>query len=197
MSRGLSATVIAQITGDFIPVIYFVKLEFDGGDLLLWTGEGTKDFQPDITIAADTYTGSGELLTISPINESARLESTGVTLVLNITNAGDVEALALAEYYQGRQATIYEAYHDGAQTLVQEGDGSHAHTIRFLGFMEVMVIDDAAQTITLRIESPLSKIKKMSLRRYVTADQRIEFPTDKGPSFVTSLNSGKKIDWED
>ena len=76
MSRGLTSAMESAASADVVRPIYLVKMAFDvtvtTDELNLWSGRG------DLAYGGDTYTGVGDLLSISQMQEtsdmSVRLE---------------------------------------------------------------------------------------------------------------------------
>ena len=61
MSRTLSTEMQAVASAELVRPIYLVKMEFDSGDLFLWSGLG------NLVYSGDTYVGTGDLMAISPV----------------------------------------------------------------------------------------------------------------------------------
>jgi len=148
MSRTVPAALLTALDGDEIDVFYAVDLAFDSSNIRLWTGYGDK------TINSNTYTGSGNLLTIDGLEEASDLSARGTTLTLNGLD-GTIVTYALTEEYQGRLVTIYW------------GVGNNTVEV-FSGFMDKMTIQDSAEgaTIQLTVESRLIVLERPNVRRY-------------------------------
>jgi len=148
MSRTVPAALLTALDGDKIEVFYAVDLDFDSGNMRFWTGYGDK------TINSQTYTGTGNLLTIDGLEEVSDLSARGTTLTLNGLDS-TIVSYALTEEYQGRLVTIYW------------GVGSETVEV-FSGFMDKMTIQDSGETstISLTVESRLVVLERSSVRRY-------------------------------
>lgn len=148
MSRTVPAALLTALDSDEIEVFYAVDLAFDSGNMRLWTGYGDK------TISSQTYTGTGNLLTIDGLEEVSDLSARGTTLTLNGLDS-TIVSYALTEEYQGRLVTIYW------------GVGSNTVEI-FRGYMDKMTIQDAGETstISLTVESRLIALERANVRRY-------------------------------
>ena len=182
MSRTVPAALLTALDSDQIEVFYAVDLAFDSGNMRLWTGYGDK------TINSQTYTGTGNLLTIDGLEEASDLSARGTTLTLNGLDS-TIISYALAEEYQGRLVTIYW------------GVGSETVEV-FSGYMDKMTIQDAAEsaTISLTVESRLIALERANVRRY-TRESHAGVRTAKGLSgsdtffdWVTKLQD-KQIVW--
>ena len=148
MSRTVPAALLTALDGDEIEVFYAIDLDFDSGNMRLWTGYGNK------TINGNTYTGTGNLLAIDGLEEASDLSARGTTLTLNGLDSAII-SYALTEEYQGRLVTIYWGV--GTETVEV-----------FSGFMDKMTIQDTAETatISLTVESRLIVLERPNVRRY-------------------------------
>lgn len=182
MSRTVPAALLTALDSDEIEVFYAVDLAFDSGNVRLWTGYGDK------TINSNTYSGTGDLLTIDGLEEVSDLSSRGTTLTLNGLDT-TIVTYALTEDYQGRLVTIYW------------GVGSNTVEV-FSGYMDKMTIQDAGDsaTISLTVESRLIVLERPNVRRY-TRESHAGVRTAKGLSgsdtffdWVTNLQD-KQVVW--
>ena len=184
MARTLTAGMVTEVTAESLRPILLCKLAFDSGDLNLWTGIG------DLSFAGDTYTGAGDILNFTPVQESESLIAHGLTGSLSgIPSA--IIAIALDEDYMGRAADLWFGALTAASALV-------ADPVKvFGGLMDVMTIEDAGETATVTIsaENRLARLEKPRVRRYTPDDQAIDYVGDKGLDFVTALNDGREIVW--
>lgn len=182
MSRTVPAALLSALSGDEIEVFYAVDLAFDSVNLRLWTGYGDK------SINSQTYTGTGNLLTIDGLEEASDLSARGTTLTLSGLDS-TIVTYALTEEYQGRLVTIYW------------GVGSNTVEV-FSGYMDKMTIQDAGDnaTISLSVESRLITLERANVRRY-TSESHAGVRTAKGLTgadtffdWVTKLQD-KQIVW--
>jgi len=182
MSRDLTTAVQNQLSADELEPFFAVKLNFDSGDLRLWTGYG------DITVDSETYTGGGQLLDISEIEETVEIAARGITMSLNGVDSSLV-SLALTENYQTRSAKVYLG-------VLSSGAVVASPYQPFDGRMDVLSIDDSGDTatITMTAESRLIDLERPRLRRYTSEDQKLRHPTDTGLDFVAALQE-KEIAW--
>jgi hypothetical protein len=182
MSRDLTTAVQNQLSADELQPFFAVKLNFDSGDLRLWTGYG------DITVDSETYTGGGQLLNISEIEETVEIAARGITMSLNGVDSSLV-SLALTENYQTRSAKVYLG-------VLSSGAVVASPYQLFDGRMDVLSIDDSGDTatITMTAESRLIDLERPRLRRYTSEDQKLRHPTDTGLDFVAALQE-KEIAW--
>lgn len=187
MSRGLtSAMQSLALAGEVKPLI-LVDALFDSNAptsyIYLWNGIG------DLSYDSKTYLGAGELLSISPIQESVELQANGVTLQL--AGIGDpLLSKAKTEDYQGREVNIKLGGFDASNNIVADP------VIVFSGFMDTMTIQDdgGTGTIALTVENRLIEFEKARVRRFTDNDQRIDYPNDDGLEYVTQIQE-KSIVW--
>lgn len=144
----------------------------------LWTGLG------DRVIGGNTYTGSGSLLSISGLKETAELRANGASITLSGIDPSII-ALAIGEPYQGRRVNVYL------------GETSVSQVVRaFAGLADTMPIKQGAEsvTISLAIEHKVVALQKANIRRYTSANHRLRYPNDSAFDFVSSLQD-KEVVW--
>ena len=182
MSRSLTTAFQNQLSASTLEPFFAIKLNFDSGDLRLWTGYG------EITVASETYTGGGQLLNISPVEETVEIAAKGITMSLNGIDASLV-SLALTENYQARSAKVYLGF-------ISSGSVVSDPYLAFDGRMDVLSIDDSGETanLTMTAESRLIDLERARERRFTSDDQKLRHPTDTGLDFVASLQE-KEIAW--
>ena len=183
MSRTLTTAMSNALVADVVRPIYLVRMVFDSSDLNVWSGMG------DLSYGGETYTGLGDLLSISEIKETADVQATG----MNVSLAGvksSLVAIAKDQDYQGRELTVRLGAFDSSGSLVADP------VIIFSGFMDTMTITEAGEysSITIAVENKLIAFERSKVRRYTAEDQKINHPTDKGFEFVTAIVE-KEIFW--
>ena len=137
MTRTIPSSLLSKLDDAEIEPFYAVDLDFDSGNLRLWTGYGDK------TVNGQIYTGSGNLMLIDGLEEASDLSAKGTTLTLSGIPS-TIVTYALTEEYQGRLCTIYWGV-NGVSEVVEA----------FSGYMDKMTIEDSgeASTIQLVVES--------------------------------------------
>ena len=187
MSRTLTSGMLGVTTADIVRPAYFVRMIFDSGEspnvLNIWNGIG------DLAFGGNTYTGTGDLLSISEITETADIQASGI----NVNLAGVKSSLiviAKDHEYQGRPLTVSLGAFDASGSLISDP------VIVFSGFMDTMTISESGQysTISIAVENKLISFERSKVRRYTAEDQKIDYPNDKGFEFVTSIVQ-KEIIW--
>ena len=181
MSRDLTTVLLNALDDAVIEPFFAVQFDFDSAPVRVWTGIG------EATIDGNTYTGTGNLLNISTVEETAEIAVRGATLTMTGIPS-ELLSLALQEPYQGRVCTIYFGVRDGAtySSLTQ----------LFTSYMDEMNIDEAADfaTIEMSVENKLIDLKRARVRRFSSGYQKTKYPADKGLDFVEDLQD-KEIVW--
>ena len=157
-----------------------VELEFDSGTIRIWNG------YRDATIDGEEYIGTGSLLTVGNVEESSEVSAKGTAIALMGLDASII-SIALQENYQNRRARIITGTID---------DGSFTSYTLFRGRMDIMEIDEGAETATVRItaESRLIDLERPRSSRYTSEDQKTYYAGDLGLDYVADLQD-KQINW--
>jgi len=182
MTRSITTRVTTEIAKNAVSPIMLVKLEFDSGDALVWSGMG------NLTWDSQTWLGIGNLGKISRIDETADIQADGIKLELSGIPS-DYISLALTENYQGRACTVWVGFMDGEAVIENP-------TQMFSGRMDLMAIDERGDTSTLVIsaENHLADLLKPREWRYTHEDQQIDYPGDLGLEMIASVQN-KEYQW--
>jgi len=176
MSRPLTAEMLAAIVATTVHPALFYEGEWSGGFVRLWTGIGPKDWD------GKTFTGAGDLLGITPIEETDEVKASGVTLTLTGVRSQDI-ALALAEPGRNLPGKIWFALMTPEEEIIPDP------RIVFRGRMDVVSIDDSVDGATIRVsyENEMITFEKPREVRYTSEEQKRLFPDDLGCDFIVSL----------
>lgn len=181
--QGLDASIVNRLGADEQAIFIAVKAQFDTSVIRLWSGID------DLTISSETYTGAGQLLSLSNVQESTELKSNGVTVTLTGMDT-TVLNYALSENYQNRFITIFLGYLMG-------GTNEVAGTLTlFKGRMTTLTVNDTpdGSTITIDAENRLIDLDRPSNFRYTKESQNFLHSGDTGFNRVASLQD-KEIAW--
>lgn len=187
MSRTLTSGMLGVTTANVVRPAYFVRMVFDSGEnpnvLNLWSGVG------DLAYGGNTYTGVGDLLSISSIAETSDISASGINVAITGIKSSFL-VIAKNHEYQGRPLSVSLGAFDNNGALIADP------VIVFSGFMDTMTIAESGSTSTIKIsvENKLISFERSKVRRYTAEDQKIDHPTDKGFEFVTSIVE-KEIIW--
>ena len=178
MSRTVPSDLLTSLSQSEVHPFYAVDMDFDTAPFRFWTGYG------DRTIFTNTYTGTGNLLSISGLEEANDLSAKGVTLQLSGVPT-EIVSLALQEPYQRRSCKIYFGTTDAAVPIEL-----------FSGLMDKMTIQDSGDSsvIELTVESKLLRLNKASNWRYTQENHQSRHSGDTFFSYVTDLQN-KDIIW--
>ena len=204
MTRDLSPVTLKNINDDVVRPFFAVELNFDNNIIRTWTGVGTL-----VLDDGTEWIGSGQLITISTIEETQEMSVKGATLTMSGIPS-NLLSLALSEPYQGRVCNIYFGTfsvgsllkQDGAYILKQDGGklqlelGDTGFNQLFSGYMDQMNITDGpdSATIEMRVENKLIDLERARIARYTSGYQKSVYPGDLGLDFVESLQD-KDIVW--
>ena len=140
--QGIDTALTNRLGADKQDMFIAVKAEFDTSVIRVWTGID------DLSVGGETYTGAGDLLAISSVEDSAEIKSSGVSVSISGMDT-TVLNLALTENYQNRFLTIFLGYLMGGTDQV-------AGTITlFKGRMQTMAINDDPNGSTITIDAEI------------------------------------------
>jgi len=176
MARSLHANTVTELTAIEKRPILLTHFEFDSGDLRLWTGMG------DLVWDNNTFTGSGSLLSVASITETAESIATGLTFTLSGISTAII-ALVDGEDYQQRLVHAYIGFLDSTGAVISEPFEI------FRGRMDTMTdLDDGeTATVVLTAENILTDMERAVIYRYTPEDQKLINASDTFFDFVASL----------
>jgi hypothetical protein len=171
MSRTVPTDILTALSQPEVEPFYAVEIDLDSGPLRIWTGVG------DRTIDGNTYTGGGNLVGISGLEEVADLSAKNITLTLS-GMPPSVVALALGEPYQRRKVRVLWGVR-GVSDFVEV----------FSGSLNQMVIEDGPEsgTISVTVDSKLVELERASNRRYTSVSHKTRYPNDTFFDFVAQI----------
>lgn len=182
LSATLKTTLQNFSKSDALSGFVAIEAKFDSGTIRLWTG------LEDLTIGGNTYTGAGDLISISEIEDTNELSSTGLTLSLSGMNA-DIVNLALTENFQNRVVNIFLGF------LTGKNESAGEFQI-YSGRITDMSIFDGPRnnSINIELENRLIDFERPSNLRYTKESQQDLFSGDKGLDFVTDIQEAD-LNW--
>lgn len=174
-------TAPSEFSEDSLAPFLAVELNFDSGILRLWNGYS------DITIDGASYTGSGNLLQISEIEENGEVAARGVSITLTGLST-EIISIALQENYQNRTAKVFIG--------AIKSDGTIQSYQVFGGRLDVLGIEESGETASVSVtaENRLIDLERPRIRRYTSEDQKSLYPGDLGLDYVNDLQD-KTLDW--
>lgn len=186
MSRDLTAGMAAGIVAS--TVRQFVTMEFTTtvSTIRHWTGHGP------LTIGGDTYLGSGDLISISPIEDNDDQTAAGITVAVS---GASIEAIsmALGELRTGQPGLLKLGLFDSSGAVVV------SPKTMFRGRLDKVTIvdtDPEKPILSLGFESKLIDFKRAREWRWTDQHQRQLYntPTDTSMRFVVDVQE-KQITW--
>lgn len=175
MSRLIPSNLLTALTQDVVQPYFAVELLFDTAPLRLWTGFGNRTI--NVQGVNRTFTGSGDLLGITGLDEVNDLSAKNATLTLTGIPS-TLLSLALQEPYQRRDCRIYLG-EQGVSEVVEV----------FSGKMNTMKIVDDAETSTIEmvVDSKLVELERASNWRYTDENHKSRYAGDTFFSYVQSI----------
>jgi hypothetical protein len=182
LTRGLTVGVQTVLGQDARPILLF-EGQFDGGFVRFWTGSGL------LTWDAKTWTGAGDLIGISDIEENTEIVATGITVSLAGVDPALVSAV-IGEARQNMPGRIWVGFLDAAGAVIA------SPYLAFRGRLDVPSITDSADgcTISITYENVLGDLLRPREIRFTEEAQKAIFPDDRGFEYVTRIQD-KDIKW--
>jgi hypothetical protein len=183
MSRELPSSMTTAVTAPLMRVAAFAEFEFASGTLRMWSGYA------DIVWNSVTWTGGGDMVGISEIDETTEIGAAGMTFELNGADTALV-ALALTDAYQGRPCRLWIA-----EMAADFASVTSAYQL-FGGRMDVMrpLVGPEETSISLAAESRLIDLLRPRTLRYTNAEQQRLYPGDRALEYVAKI-AEKPLYW--
>jgi hypothetical protein len=186
--RDLTAGMLSGIqTGNTRPALFY-EGEFlasgspDAQFLRLWTGVGS------IVWDSKTWTGGGQLLKISPIAESGRIQAQGFEVTVS-GMPSDKISLALQSVQKNRAGRLWLGLINSAGAVVAD-----PYLLKRGRFEMIPIEDDGTNaTITARYTDRLETLQQPRERRYTHEDQQLRAAGDLGFQYVEQLQDSQFI----
>lgn len=167
---------IAAIQSAYVKPALFVQVNMLTGPVYVWSGAGS------ITWNSITWTGVGQFGTVSTIEEGADVQARGIVLTLSgidPTLLNDV----MTEYAQGLPAVVYLGLFDGSGNLIPNPITCWSGRTD----QPTLTVGGDSATLAIACENRLVEMNVSVQRRYTSADQQLDYPTDLGFSFVDQI----------
>lgn len=187
MARDITSDFNTAIKSTVVEPLFAVELEFSDGTLRFWSGYGS------ITMTAGgsskVFTGAGDFLSVSPIEESSTLQMNGIAVALTGIKSSLISS-ALTAQYTNRNAALYMGLFNTSGSVIAD-----VYTL-FKGKMDVLNITEQGETatISLNIESRLVSFEQPLNRMLTLEDQQVDYSSDIGFEFISDLQD-KEIIW--
>ena len=177
MGRELDSTYAAGLAAGTVMPVRLMQITFKSQVSYVWSGPGP------LVWNGNTFLGVGSLGTISAISEVITTNAGGVTVTLSGVDPvlfnecmTDIQLGATARIWRGLWAATANALL-GVPYQV------------FRGQVDQPAFEVGGKMmISLALESRIVNLQRASCRRYTSADQRVNFPTDSAFTWVEQLN---------
>jgi hypothetical protein len=172
----------ALIAADARPALFF-EGQFATGVVRLWTGLG------DVVWGGQTWTGAGNLVGFSGIEEGSDIVARGASVTLSGVPASLV-SLAISDAQQGLPGRCWVGLLAPDATIIVDP------VLAFAGRLDVPTITDGVETCTITItyESRLIDLNRPRELRYTDEAQQQLYPGDRGFEYVTTIQD-KELRW--
>lgn len=186
MARTLGTDFSAQLDSSNFKPFYAVSFAFSPNRLNLWTGYN------DLFFDSKTFTGSGNLLEISNLEETADIKATGMTIKLSGIDSSILSEI-LTEDAQGINAGVYFGVLTTTDNQTVIVDTPYKI---FDGFIDTLSIQEGSDTaiVSANLENKLITLERALAKRYTDQDQKQAFAGDRGLEFVDDLQN-KSVVW--
>lgn len=169
MSRAVTLAWLAAAQDKTVRPAIFYEGEFDAGTVRLWTGVGQKSWN------GQTWTGAGNLLSISNITETSDLRAQGFTAKLSGISL-DSLALVLGQVQIHKNGWLWFGLTDATGAIIADP------YLAFRGRMDQPTILDSGDTCNIEIsyEHHLKDFERSRVRYYTHEDMQIDNPGEQG-----------------
>jgi hypothetical protein len=177
MARNANSAMLAALNTNYIRPAFLAILTFKSQTVYCWTGAG------NITYNGHTYLGVGDFGKLGTITEATDVQAYSTSISLSGIDP-NILSECLTDIELGAPATIYFALLDANGSMV-----GIPYPL-FVGTVDAPTIETGLEaiTISLTLENNLANLQRASMRRYTSADQMRQYPTDTGFKFVEMLN---------
>lgn len=184
MSRTIAGPTQTELAQPQLAPVLFVELDFASGFVRMWSGVGP------ISWDGETWTGGGELLEVSSIEETKAVEATAASITLSGVPSTLV-SIAYSDFSQGRPVRIWLG-------LLNVTSGAIlADPVQiFAGRMDTIGDADSGDTATISVsaESNLADLDRLRARYYTDQDQQRIYEGDRSLRYIPSMQD-RPLTW--
>lgn len=184
MTRGIPSATQAELAQPQLAPVLFVELDFASGFIRMWSGIGP------VTWSGETWTGGGQLLAVSSIEETKAVEATAASITLSGVPS-ELVSVAYGDFSQGRPARIWLGLLNIATGAIL------ADPVQiFAGRMDTISDTDSGDTATIAVsaESNLADLDRLRARYFTDQDQQRTFEGDRSLRYIPSIQD-RPITW--
>jgi len=184
MSRSIAAATQTELAQAQLAPVLFVELDFASGFIRLWSGVGP------ISWDSKTWTGGGQLLEVSSIEETKAVEATAASITLSGVPS-ELVAVAYGDFSQGRPVRIWLGLMNMTSGAILENPVQI-----FAGRMDTIGDSDSGETATISVsaESNLADLDRLRARFFTDQDQQRIFEGDRSLRYIPSMQD-RNVTW--
>ena len=187
MSRSLHADVITELATGSQRYAHLVQIQWDSGD------GGTDyltDAQFDITDGSDTYTASAFVLGSSSVEESSKINSGSISLLIGGADQTYIAGIYSGWGYMDRKVLVKRCFLNDSNAII--GDTVTAYHGRIQGYSINESPDSSILEFT--VANHWTDFKRVNGRRTNSTSQQKHFSGDDGFEYCSGL-SANNITW--
>lgn len=186
MTRGLSGALETAVAGEIVRPAYLLELRLDSGDVNVWSGTGTLNWN------SKNWDGLGAMGSISGLTEASDLSDTVMRATLShipIATLPDFVDEFTTNDPVGREFDLHLALFNADGSL-GAGDVITLTT----GFIDsASMIDGEGGAVQIDLVSEAARLRRTRVYRFTAQHQEDLFAGDLGLEFVTDLD--EEIRW--
>ncbi len=187
-SRPITSAMLAASQGAVARPFAAVEMDFSSGFVRVNSTPYTLTLDVAGTSPAETFSGVGQLGSISALNEASELRNVSVQYSLRGIPS-DLISAALGEDYQGRSCKLWFGLLDDDQQVVA------TPVLVRDDLMDTMDVElGKTATVTLTAQSRLARWESPSGGRYTNEEQQSRHTGDLGLEFIAQMIE-KQIVW--
>lgn len=181
--RTFSASFQSEITGSVICPAICVQMFLDAGQINLWTGTG------DFVYNGDTYTGTGNVGSISTVESNGNLAADSINLTLQGVDNTTL-SIVNSQDYRGRKVV-------GDVILFNSAGNFIGGSTLFVGKIDICTITRQPTTsiVSMTVENHLIELNRARIRRYTNQDQALRDKTDIGFEYISKIAQDYSFTW--
>lgn len=187
MSRSLHADVITELAKGTQRYVHLIQIQWDAGD------GGTDyltDAQFDITDGSDTYTASAFVLGASSVEESSKINSGSINLMIGGADQTYISGIYGGWGYMDRKVLVKRCFLNDSNAII--GDTVTIYHGRIQGYSINESPDSSI--IEFTVANHWTDFKRVNGRRTNPTSQQKHFPEDDGFEYCSGLMA-KEITW--
>jgi len=174
--RTLSSAMQTALSGQSLTPIHLVQIQFDSGT------DYITEAHKDIVYDSNTYQATGNLLSISTIDEDLAHRVTRLQISLSGVNQANISA-ALTEDFINRDVVIYRGLLDSNDRLIVDPFNAFRGQLDDFSISE----NERASTLIWTVTSELADFERVGGRRANHQEQQVFFSGDMGFEFVDQI----------